>query len=187
MLILGHLYYPTSIPMLLAVPAIILQAESRSAAFKSTIFCLAISSSCFRVTLPTLSRFGSPAPLAIFAAFFNRTDAGGVLVLIVSFYTYDSEGNQVYLIASGLANTGMTAVVDITISGGRTWGDDQPGEYTTSFGTGTFTFPSCTTASFTITPNAEYQALGFTELSYDLTHDLLTSQIACPTFVNNAN
>ena len=44
--------------MLRALPAMIRTAASRSAAFKSGAFSLAISSSCARVTLPTLFEFG---------------------------------------------------------------------------------------------------------------------------------
>src|SRR5882724_7265444 len=61
-----------------------LNAASIDAAFKSGIFCFAISSTCFSVTFPTLSLFGAPDPLAIPAALFNRIEAGGVLVMNVN-------------------------------------------------------------------------------------------------------
>src|ERR1700724_1584261 len=73
----------TSIPMLRAVPFTLLTAASIEAAFRSGIFCLAISKTCFSVTLPTLSLLGVPEPLAIPAARFRSTDAGGVLVIKV--------------------------------------------------------------------------------------------------------
>src|SRR5262245_12889755 len=82
-------------PMLRAVPFTLLMAASNDAAFKSGIFCLAISATCFSVTLPTLSLFGAPDPLAIPAARFNRTEAGGVLVVKVrerSLYTVLTTG-----------------------------------------------------------------------------------------------
>ena len=66
-----------------AVPFTLLTAASTDAAFKSGIFCLAISRTCFSVTLPTLSLFGVPEPLATPAARFNRIEAGGVLVMKV--------------------------------------------------------------------------------------------------------
>ena len=79
-----HSNYPTtSMPMERAVPRTLLIAESTLAAFKSGIFCFAISSTCFAVTLPTLSLFGVPDPLAIPAARFSNTEAGGVLVINV--------------------------------------------------------------------------------------------------------
>ncbi len=71
-------------PMLRAVPFTLLIAVSSEAAFKSGIFCLAISETCFSVTLPTLSLLGAPEPLAMPAARFNRIEAGGVLVMKVN-------------------------------------------------------------------------------------------------------
>ena len=55
-------------------------AVSTEAAFRSGIFCVAISRTCFSVTLPIFSLFGVPEPLGIPAAFSSRTAAGGVLV-----------------------------------------------------------------------------------------------------------
>src|SRR5258708_37473056 len=69
--------------MLRAVPFTIRTAASKDPAFKSTIFCLATSSACWEVSLPTLVRFGSPDPLAKPAAFFRRADTGGILVIKV--------------------------------------------------------------------------------------------------------
>src|SRR5580698_2398478 len=78
-------YYPTtSIPIDLAVPRTLLTAASIEAAFRSGIFCLAMSSTCFSVTLPTLSLLGVPDPLAMPAARFSRIEAGGVLVMKVN-------------------------------------------------------------------------------------------------------
>ena len=67
-------------PILRAVPAIVLTAASKLAAVKSGSFVLAISSSCDLFTLPTFSLFGVPLPLVIPAAFFKRIDAGVVLL-----------------------------------------------------------------------------------------------------------
>src|SRR5436190_586533 len=77
-------YPTTSIPIDLAVPETLLIAAATDAAFKSGIFCLAMSSTCFSVTLPTLSLFGAPEPLAIPAARFSKIAAGGVLVMKVN-------------------------------------------------------------------------------------------------------
>src|SRR5215472_13789767 len=82
-------------PMLRAVPFTLLMAASRLAAFKSGIFCLAMSLTCFSVTLPTFSLLGAPEPLAIPAARFSSTEAGGVLVMKVkerSLYTVITTG-----------------------------------------------------------------------------------------------
>src|SRR5437016_13612324 len=77
-------YATTSIPIERAVPLIDLMAVSTDAAFKSGIFCFAISATCFSVTVPTLVLFGVPEPLATAAARFNRMAAGGVLVIKVN-------------------------------------------------------------------------------------------------------
>src|ERR1700758_3568138 len=82
-------------PIDLAVPRTLLIALSTDAAFRSGIFCFAMSSTCFAVTLPTLSLFGVPDPLAMPAARFNRIEAGGVLVMKVnerSLYTETTTG-----------------------------------------------------------------------------------------------
>src|SRR5215475_10870519 len=81
--------------MLRAVPFTLLIAVSSDAAFRSGIFCLAISATCFSVTFPTLSLLGAPEPLAIPAARFSSTEAGGVLVMNVnerSVYTVITTG-----------------------------------------------------------------------------------------------
>ena len=58
-------------------------AASRSAAVRSGIFGFAISSTCLRVILPTLSVWGLRAARSIPAAFLIRTVAGGVLMMNV--------------------------------------------------------------------------------------------------------
>src|SRR5213083_243989 len=57
------------------------KAASSLRAFRSLAFVLTMSITCLRVTLPTFSLFGSFDPAAMFAAFFNRTAAGGLLVM----------------------------------------------------------------------------------------------------------
>src|SRR5271166_2232266 len=82
-------------PIERAVPFTLFTAASIDAAFKSGIFCLAMSSTCFSVTLPTLSLFGVPEPFATPAARFNRIEAGGVLVIklnVRSLYTVTTTG-----------------------------------------------------------------------------------------------
>ena len=116
--------------------------------------------------------------------------SSGVPVLIGSFYTYDNMGEQVWLIMVGLANTGMTSDVTVYIADGqRSWGDDfvPPQDPTKVWGTGTFTFPSCSSGSFTLVPNAASVAAGFTNLGYELFRDITEPGIACPTFNNDAN
>ena len=114
-------------------------------------------------------------------------DAAGASTLVVSFYTYDPAGNQVWLIAVGPATTGMTSDVSVFIAEGREWGEDlNQANFTIPFGTGTFTFPACDVGAFTLTPNAEYMGMGFTTIGYDLRRDTVDYQIACPAFNNEA-
>ena len=72
-------YATTSIPIERAVPLMLLIAVSTEAAFRSGIFWVAMSRTCFRhlADLVLVRRTGA---LASPAAFFNRTAAGGVLV-----------------------------------------------------------------------------------------------------------
>ena len=112
-------------------------------------------------------------------------DAFGALTLVVSFYTYDDSGNQVWLIATGPATTGMTSNVNVFIAEGRNWGEaGNTADFTKPFGTGTFTFPACDVGAFTLTPNAEYMGKGFTSIGYDLSRDTVEYKIACPAFDN---
>ena len=67
--------------MLRAVPAIMLIAASRFAAFKSGIFVSAISWTCAFVIVATLVLLGTPEPDWMLQAFFIRTAAGGVFVM----------------------------------------------------------------------------------------------------------
>src|SRR5437773_6770512 len=62
----------------------ILNAASSLRAFRSLAFVFTMSMTCLRVTLPTFSLFGSLEPAAMLAAFFNRTAAGGLLVMKVN-------------------------------------------------------------------------------------------------------
>ncbi|MHC4961158.1 MAG: c-type cytochrome [Planctomycetota bacterium] len=101
------------------------------------------------------------------------------LTLFASFYTYDNMGNQVWLTAQSTAMDGTSATVNVFISDGPMWGDDyDPADVNlVQWGTGTFTFPSCTAGSVSLTPSTE----GFSDLAYDLTRDAIVSGIACPT------
>ena len=71
------------IPIERAVPATDFMAASSDSQFRSGSFVLAISSTCFFVTVPTFVLFGSAEPFARFAARFSRIDAGGVFVMKV--------------------------------------------------------------------------------------------------------
>ena len=63
-----------------ADPSTMRIAASISAAFRSVIFCSAISRTCLRVTLPAIIRPGSVDPFGSFAAFYRKNDTGGVFI-----------------------------------------------------------------------------------------------------------
>ena len=69
--------------MLRALPAMVRTAASRSAAVRSGVFVLAMSSSCLREILPTLAVFGVPLPFSMPIALRISTDAGGVFMMNV--------------------------------------------------------------------------------------------------------
>ena len=108
------------------------------------------------------------------------TDFGTTLV--VSFYTYDNMGNQVWLIGPAFEINSNTATVDFEMPVGAKWGTEfDPLEVNrVPWGTGTFTFTSCVAGHVSFAPNAEMQALGFTNLEYDLNRDILVYGIQCP-------
>ena len=66
------------IPIFRAVPSTIFIALSSFVVFKSGSLMLAISSSWTFVIDPTFIKLGEEDPFLIFAAFTNKTDAGGV-------------------------------------------------------------------------------------------------------------
>jgi len=110
---------------------------------------------------------------------------GSNLIVVVSFYTYDSMGNQAWLIGSGLAN-GNEVIVNFIIPDGAMWGADfDPDDVVnTDWGTGTFTFSSCGFGQIALVPNMEMQANGFTDLEYAIDRSILTPGVICPTPAN---
>lgn len=108
-------------------------------------------------------------------------DAGdGNRVFVATIYSYDTMGNQIFLVAVGTVN-GDTVEADLFITEGGQWGDDlDPALVNESqWGRGTFTASSCDAMHMALMPNAEYQAMGYTDLSYDLIR-LTTPLIPCP-------
>ena len=108
------------------------------------------------------------------------------LTLFASFYTYDSMGNQAWLVAAptdGLEDGSNSVEVTVFQVTGPMWGADfNPDDrVTATWGTGTFTFDSCTSGSVLLTPGEDAQAEGYSELSYALTRDLIISGVGCPT------
>lgn len=104
--------------------------------------------------------------------------------LYASFYTYGPNGEQTWLVAALDTSAGVTANVKVFIPTGGTWGDPSGADTGAEWGIGTFTFPTCTSGSVSLTPNATMMGMGYTAVAYDLER-ILPSGIACPTFVNN--
>jgi hypothetical protein len=105
----------------------------------------------------------------------------GDTIIVVSFYTYDSLGNQAWLIGSGTID-GNTAEIIMTIPEGAMWGaafnpDDKD---EVPWGTGTFTFASCSAGTISLVPNMDMQTLGFTNLEYDINRSILIPGVTCP-------
>lgn len=100
-----------------------------------------------------------------------------------SFYSYDNMGRQIYLFSQGPITGGTSVDVTVWITQGRMWGagfnpDDGS---TTQWGTATFTFLSCGSGNISLVPDETHMGMGFTPLAYDITRDLITSGIECPT------
>lgn len=114
-----------------------------------------------------------------------------VLTLFASFYTFDNMGNQAWLVAlptgGALPESGTDVPVDFYMVTGPMWGEDfDPADRAAMlWGTGTFSFSSCTSGSVTLSPGADAQGMGYTELTYALQRDLLISGNACPTHASN--
>jgi len=68
------------------------------------------------------------------------------------------------------------------------WGEESnTSDFTEVFGTGTFTFQAFDVGAFTVTPNAKYMGMGYTNIGYDLRRDIVEYKIPCPSFDNKAN
>jgi choice-of-anchor B domain-containing protein len=109
------------------------------------------------------------------------SDGGdGSLTFVATFYSYDTVGKQIFLIAVGTVN-GDTVEVDVFITDGGLWGDDfDPALVNeTQWGTGRFTASSCEAIHMELIPNAIFQGMGFTTLVYDLIR-LTTPSAPCP-------
>jgi len=106
----------------------------------------------------------------------------GDIILAASFYTYDSMGNQVWLMGAGPID-GDTAEIPLIIPSGAMWGAafDPDDNTEVPWGTGTFRFTSCGAGHIALKPNMEMQNRFFTDLEYDIKRDILIPGIECPT------
>lgn len=111
--------------------------------------------------------------------------AGADKFLYVSLYTYSPAGEQTWLVAATTDPAGgNTGEVTVYIPSGGEWGDPSGADTSIQWGTGTFSFPTCSAGSFTFTPNQAMIDMGYSELSYNLTR-ILGTDIACPTLVKD--
>jgi hypothetical protein len=113
-------------------------------------------------------------------------DAGnGSSVFVATVYSYDTMGNQIFLVAVGPVS-GDTAEVEVFITDGGVWGDDFDPALISEmqWGTGTFTADSCESINMALMPNAEFQGMGYTNVQYDLIR-LTTPAVSCP--IESAN
>lgn len=94
---------------------------------------------------------------------------GEVYQVIVTFYSYDTEGNQIFLIALGVVN-GNTAALDVFITEGAMWGPDfDPADVVeTQAGTGTLTGFHCGAIKLEFFPNPAFQAEGYAAVEFDM-------------------
>ena len=99
-------------------------------------------------------------------------------VVAVSFYTYDMQGQQMWIIGAGTV-TGNVFVIDFEITDGGIYGSAFDPLLVNHYpwGTGTFTFTSCYAGEAEITPNANYSGI-FETQTIDISR--LTLPESCP-------
>ena len=105
---------------------------------------------------------------------------GESLIFVATVYSYDPQGNQIFLIAVGLVD-GDSAEVDLFITDGGVWGNDFDPLLVeeTQWGTGTFIGNDCESIDMELRPSADFQAQGFSDLAYTLVR-LTAPVIPCP-------
>jgi hypothetical protein len=116
---------------------------------------------------------------------------GDTLIFFGSFYTFDPAGNQAWLTfqpVGGVPTSGTSMDVEVFITTGPMWGDDfDPADKNTQpFGTGNFTFDTCTAGSVNIEPNQTYLDLGYSSLVYESLTRILEPGVDCPSFDNSS-
>lgn len=106
-------------------------------------------------------------------------NGNGGLTFIATFYTYDNNGNQVFLVAVGTVN-GDTAEVTVSITSGGRYGQGYGSSgFEQTWGSGTFRAVSCGAIDMTLRPNSQFVSQGFHTLSYRLER-LATPVLPCP-------
>lgn len=97
--------------------------------------------------------------------------------IVISFYTYDKVGQQLWLIGTGDVD-GSVAVIDFYVTEGGIYGSgyDPALVDTIPWGTGIFTFSECATGVADIMPNQDYSA-EFEDMTTNITR--LTVPVNC--------
>ena len=97
--------------------------------------------------------------------------------IVISFYTYDNFGQQMWLIGPGNVD-GSVAVIDFYVTEGGFYGSgfDPALVNEVHWGTGIFTFTECATGSVDIMPNVEFSA-EFEDMTTEITR--LTVPVNC--------
>jgi hypothetical protein len=97
--------------------------------------------------------------------------------IVISFYTYDNSGNQMWLIGPGSVD-GSVAVIDFYVTEGGFYGSNFDAELVSEahWGTGIFTFTECSTGIAEIIPNLEFSA-EFEDMTIEITR--LTVPVNC--------
>jgi hypothetical protein len=96
--------------------------------------------------------------------------------MLAYFYTYDDDGNQMYVVGNGPIN-GDTAVVPVVVTSGADYGDAfNPADVVrTPWGTLTFTFSSCDAGSV-----VRDSDLGFGTTTVDIIRLSTVAGLSCP-------
>lgn len=97
--------------------------------------------------------------------------------IVISFYTYDNAGQQMWLIGTGDVD-GSVAVIEFHVTEGGIYGSgfDPALVDTIPWGTGIFTFSECATGVADIMPNENYSA-EFADMTTNITR--LTVPVNC--------
>jgi len=111
---------------------------------------------------------------------FDVVLSSGFLTVVATFYTYDTEGNQIFLVAVGKVN-GHLVDLDVFITEGGKFGSDFDTNdvIETQWGGGTLSIFNCYDGHLFLMPNSEYQALGYTNYDYDIFR-LTNLAMPCP-------
>jgi hypothetical protein len=97
--------------------------------------------------------------------------------IVISFYTYDNTGQQMWLIGTGDVD-GSVAVIDFYVTEGGFYGSGFDPELVNKafWGTGIFTFSECATGVVDIMPGLDFSA-EFEDMTTDITR--LTVPVNC--------